>query len=1191
MYFKRIELNGFKSFADSVIVEFTDGITCIVGPNGSGKSNISDAIRWVLGEQSPKMLRGGRMEEVIFAGTQNRKAKGMAEVTLVIDNTESVLPIDFAEVAITRRMYRSGESEYMINRSPCRLRDIKELIMDTGIGVEGYSIIGQGKIADIVSNKMESRREIFEEAAGIVKYRSKKTEAERKLESATDNLDRINDIVKEIEGRIDGLASDSKKAAEYIILRDRYKEIEVNITLKSIDSAEEKNKAIKEQLEMLEKSIEAKKSDKVLLEDTLRKNRKAFELLEQKADTLRDSLLKKTEEISELSNREELNKERRTTLLKEKERLDAELLALDIKFIRENANAESLESARKSVDEESAKCKALLEEKRVATQEIQRLLTANETAIEENKNLIFEYAGKAASKKSEIASILNLKNTLTKRMERLIGETEIPGENEKAVSSDLEQAKSLLLAENRKIEESENLVKQLKDNVKVLTLKSFEAVSQLEEMRLSISRMSSRKKLLEELENAYEGYAGGVRFIMKQGLSGIIGVVGDIITVPKGYEVAVETALGAALQNIVCTDDACAKEAIKLLKKNQAGRLTFLPVANIRVRKNAVPESIKSGKGYIGLASELVSCPKDCTGIVEYLLGRVIICDTLDAAVALSKASEGPFRFVTPEGEIINAAGAITGGSLKNNTGSLLSRKAQIQELSEEILLSEDKLGIAEKEKTAVERSITVKQEELKDIEGVLRASEMLQAVKKSEIRQLESLVVDIAQSNRRRTAELDDLDQESKHADESVAQMQVEIENLQRKVEDLNVKTVELYDAQKGIENSLATAREEETSARMTESNVAVRIESANDLEKRVKADVEEIQKEKDFKTSEKQAIEQQLTKLKSPEVDEEASLLCKQEEKSKLEETILEIQRVRHEGSRETETLEQKMQRLEKDLYTEQMQKHEADIKMAKFETQSETLKEKLWEEFEMSYIQAMEFEAKDFVMSKALKDSREIKSRMRELGDVNIGAIKEYEQVHSRYEFLTSQKADIKKAMEDLQFIISDMDGTIKQKFKESFDAVVDNFEVAFEELFGGGHAKLSLEDPLNPLESTIEIEAQPPGKKLQNINLLSGGEKTMTAIALMFAVLQAKPTPFCILDEVEAALDDANIDCFARYLKKFKKTQFVLVTHQKATMEYADVLYGVTMPDRGISKVLSLKLGDHFDICNTAESGEI
>ncbi|NCB41817.1 MAG: chromosome segregation protein SMC [Clostridia bacterium] len=1182
MYFKRIELNGFKSFADPVVVEFTDGITCIVGPNGSGKSNISDAIRWVLGEQSPKMLRGGRMEEVIFAGTQNRKAKGMAEVTLVIDNAEGILPIDFAEVAITRRMYRSGESEYSINRSPCRLKDIRELIMDTGIGVEGYSIIGQGKISDIVSNKMESRREIFEEAAGIVKYRSKKAESERKLENASGNLDRVNDIVTEIEGRIGGLEKDSKKASEFIVLRDSYKQIEVNITLKSIDSAEEKNKAIQEQLYSLDQHIEEKKSSKEILETELRKKRKDFELLEEKSDLIRDHLLKKSEEISELSNKEELNKERSAAFLKDKERIDSELSILESKLQRERINAQALADARKSVDEESSKCKAAFEQKHAATVEIERLLAEKEALIEENKNLIFEYSGKAASKNSEMESIFHLRSSLAKRIDKLKTEEELPGEGRKSVQLDLDNARSLFALESKKIEIAKDSLAKNKDDLKELTESSFALTSQLEEARLVGSRMSSRKKLLEELENSYEGYAGGVRFIMKQNLSGIIGAVGDIITVPKGYEIAVETALGATLQNIVCKDDVCAKEAIQLLKKSQSGRLTFLPLANIKVKKSTLPDFIKSRKGYIAIASEKVDCPKECLGIVEYLLGRVVLCDSLEHAIALSKEVEGSFRFVTLEGEIINAAGAITGGSLKNNTGNILLRKVEIKDLSDQLSAISDQLANMDKEKAAIEARIAQKQIEVKTTEEELRSSEMTQAVRNTEMRQFEILAADLEQIEQRRMLEFDDLKRETENADKNIEDIGREISDLKERIKSLNQQTDEWSDEQRLLEKSLAAAREEETHARMAESNVAVRVDSAKLLEKRVNADIEEMQKEKEHKVSEIGVIEQQLQGLKNPGIDAEALLLQKQEEKLKLEQDLTQLHQIRQKDSQESETLEQKILVLDRELYAEQMQKHEADIRLTKFETQIETLKEKLWEEFEMSYVQAMEFEAKDFVMSKALKDSREIKSRMRELGDVNIGAIKEYEQVRSRYDFLMNQKTDIKKAMDELQLIISDMDVTIKEKFKESFDAVVENFESSFEELFGGGHAKLTLGDPLHPLESSIEIEAQPPGKKLQNINLLSGGEKTMTAIALMFAVLHAKPTPFCILDEVEAALDEANIDCFARYLRKFEKTQFALVTHQKATMEYADVLYGVTMPDRGISKVLSLKLGDNFDM---------
>ena len=1180
MYFKRIELNGFKSFADPVVLEFTDGITCIVGPNGSGKSNISDAVRWVLGEQSPKMLRGGKMEEVIFAGTQNRKPKGMAEVTLVLDNAAGILPIDFAEVAITRRMYRSGESEYMINHSPCRLRDIRELIMDTGIGVEGYSIIGQGKIADIISNKMESRREIFEEAAGIVKYRTKKAETERKLENAADNLDRVNDIVKEIEERIGDLEEDSKKASEFLILRDRYKKTEINITLKNIDSVEEKDKAIRQELSELETAITQGKSAKELLDNELRQKRAAAEELEHRSDAIRDSLLKKTEEIHELLNREELNKERMTSLTRDWERLLAELSVIEERLQRESANGEEFAKSRKGVDEESAKYTAILKEKQKTAAELSATLSEKESLLESKKSMIFELSGKVGAKKSEIQSITSLKGTLTKRLDRLESDSVSDFEGGKDTAAEMQRLRALFESEAKDVLKNTTSLQTVKRELQEEVQELSSLGSRIEEFRIAKGRTSARRKLLEELENAYEGYAGGVRFLMKQNLSGLIGVVGDILKVPKGYEVAIETALGASLQNIVCKDDSCAKTAIALLKENEAGRLTFLPVGNIRAGRQMPSEALQSQKGYIGVASDIVSCREDCRNVLDYLLGRVILCDSLDHAVSLSKHSDSPFRFVTPQGEIINAAGAITGGSLRNNTGNILSRKAEMEELALKLSDLEKELSAAEDSREIKIKFIALKQAEQKQLEEDVRKAEMSQAVRHSEIQQLEAQTEEASQSSNRRMLELEDLKQEIESANKSIQILTDEINSLDQEILSLNKETVELAEKSSQIRQEVLLAKEEETSARMDQSNVFIRIQSADELERRVKAAIEDLLAQKTAKEAEKNSVQEQLSKLEGPEGNSPEALALKEQEKASLEKELSEIQDKRLLSGKNTEAMEERRSAADQELYSKQMQKHEADIRLAKLDTQMETLKEKLWEEFEISYVQAMTFASDEFVMSRALKESREIKDRMRELGDVNIGAIKEYEQVSQRYLFLKTQKEDLLQAMSELKSIIQDMDATIRQKFKESFDAVVENFEKVFEELFGGGHAKLTLEDPSNPLETNIEIEAQPPGKKLQNITLLSGGEKTMTAIALMFAVLKAKPTPFCILDEVEAALDDTNIDCFARYLRKFEKTQFALVTHQKATMEYANVLYGVTMPEPGITKILSLKLGESF-----------
>ncbi len=998
MFFKRLELNGFKSFADPVTIEFTDGITCIVGPNGSGKSNISDAIRWVLGEQSPKMLRGGKMEEVIFAGTQNRKAKGMAEVTLVIDNSDHMLPIDYSEVAITRRMYRSGESEYLINKNICRLRDIRELIMDTGIGVEGYSVIGQGKIADIVSNKMDSRREIFEEAAGVVKYRSRKAEAERKLDAAVIDLSRVNDIIGEIEGRIDKLKEDSEKAEEYLSIKDKAADVEINIILKQIEQADQKGSAVKEEIEELAKAMDAAEKEKTASEESLRDMRIRGKDLEDKLVMLRSDLARCIDEVHELSARDSVNKEKRVSLDNEVKRLEGEISDTDSKINRERANAEEM---AKTVSSSAAECEEL------------------KTKLQEKQK-----------------------------------------EAQQAEKSQLE---------------AETLLEK--------------ASYELERLKVERGKLSARINLLEELERSYEGYNGAVKYLMDKKLKGIIGTLGDLLIVPRGYELAIETELGGKLQNIVCKDDDVASKAIEMLKRDKAGRLTFLPVDNMKVQPPLPVDRFKGKKGFIGLASELVKCEGGYQDIVDYVLGNVVLCDKLDNALAMSASSDGPHKFVTLEGEIINMAGALTGGSLKNNSSNILTRRAEKEDL----------------------------------------------------IKQLEDL--DRALSEASKAKE----------------------------------------DAQAAFTGAGAgRAKEEEMQIRMELNSSSLRLQNAKDVESLVRTGIDELVKERKSREKSLESARLQIEQIEEFTKAASSLLAEKEAEKASADEKLSKAQVEKDSISDSIEKMENENGVLQEKVYEIQLKKHDAELRQTRFDTQTESLKDKLWEEFEMSYAQAAEHEDPDFVLSKALRESREYKERLREIGDVNVGAIEEYKAVSERYGFLTSQRDDIQKAMDELRKVISDMDRIIKARFKENFDTVVVNFEETFKELFKGGHARLTLEDPDNPLESAIEIEAQPPGKKLQNMNLLSGGEKTLTAIALMFAVLKSKPTPFCILDEIEAALDETNIDTVASYIRSFAGPQFTLITHQKLTMEYADVLYGVTMPESGITQILSLKLGDDFEV---------
>ena len=1182
MYFKRLEMHGFKSFAEPVVIEFHEGVTCIVGPNGSGKSNISDAIRWVLGEQSPKMLRGGKMEEVIFSGTASRKSRGMAEVTLVIDNSTGILPIDYNEVAITRRMYRSGESEYLINNSQCRLRDIRELIMDTGIGVDGYSLIGQGKIADIVSSKPESRREIFEEAAGVVMYKSKKAEAERKLAGANANLERVNDIISEIEGRIDGLKEDSAKAKEYLELKDRYRELEINITLKNVEKLDSSNTAIREDAGQLADNIAKLTEKKREMDEKITAGRARNESLEQLGSQARDKLLLKVEEINRLTSKSQLDSEKAAGIDRDYARIQDEISQLEEKLTREAENAEALEASKDAVLEELKAEQYKLGEKVEAYNRITEESLNLSEIIENAKNQLFSLHSKVSAKRSEARSMDSYKDSLTKRKEQILSEGAEIEENTRAFKDALERIKArrqenLMLME--KVSERLRSAKEesisCKENIKKLTVEA-------EDIRIRGSQLTARKKTIEEMENNYEGYNGAVRFVMKSNIRGIDGVVAELMKVPAGLEIAVETALGGGMQNIVCEKDANAKEAINLLKTNKAGRLTFLPIESIKSTPVSISKAISGAPGFRGLASDLIEYDEKYEGVFRYLLGRVAVVDNMDRAVALSKAAGTGLRFVTLDGEIINVNGAITGGKYKNATANLLTRRNEIENLSQSIDALKAEYNNVNEQLNSEKKKAEELDSRIEDTEAERRNLELEAADISAKLNMLEESGKDAEQNTAKKERELAAIEQDFANAVKLAEDAFREAEETEAEINRLDAEINANIEEFEKIKEKVNLAGEEITVARIAKTDRDNKYESVCQLLSRIQDTIDDLTIQIDDRNDMLEVLEQEKNKLLFGSEDVGDTVKALSEEKNQLDDYIARISQEKAALVEELNSLNAEYYSVGDSLNAYQDQKYQQEIKLAKNETQLDTIKEKLWEEFEISYAQALELKKEDFSLAPAVKESREIRNRLRELGDVNVGAIREYEQVSERYGFLTEQRADITQAMDELKAIISDMEKTIKSRFKENFDQVVVNFEEIFKELFGGGHAELRLEDEDNPLEAGIEIIAQPPGKKLQNINLMSGGEKTMTAIALMFAVLKTKPTPFCILDEVEAALDDANIDRFADYLKKFHEIQFAIVTHQKATMEHADVLYGVTMPEQGISKVLSLRLGDKFDL---------
>lgn len=1181
MYFKRIEMQGFKSFADPVTIEFNDGVTCIIGPNGSGKSNISDALRWVLGEQSSKQLRGSKMQDVIFAGTATRKPKGMAEVTLVIDNTNGILPLEYNEVAVTRRMFRSGESEYLINGNQCRLRDIRELFMDTGIGVEGYSIIGQGKIADIVSTRPENRRQIFEEAAGVVLYKSRKTEAENKLKAATVDLDRVRDIIAEIEGRIDGLKEDSEKATEYIGLRDRYKTLSINIILHNLSNLEVNVREGKEELEALQEQLELTSARIADTEEQIEALRDSEADLNEEYGSTNARLLKAIDELADITSGGRLNKERLANIEKEIARLEDELSSSNERLSAERAELTKLEEGEKSSNAEMEKLRTELEDAVMKFNEDSRKSSSISMETESIKNRLIEINNQNVTRNAEIRTLSNYKTTLEERRDGLKEEFETRDRTDNENRENLKAIEEKIAANETALKEKKDRLGSVNDKIITVATETEKVIRETDEISVRCNQAIARRSTIEEMEANYEGYNNAVRSVMNAGLRGITGPVSDIITVPKGLETAIETALGSSLQNIVCDDDSAATGAIDWLKRTGSGRATFLPVRSIRADRLRVSDEVKSAAGYVGVASSMVDCDDRFREIVDYLLCRVIIADDMDRAVRLSKMNIGGFRIVTKDGEVINAFGAITGGRYKNKTANLLDRKKEISELKAKIEAYNDKTAKLKELREKLETARAQLRTERDELRSAITELDIAGNVLRADKEHAESLVREDEGAAERFRSNMETLASDIERAETMIENHRQKIDEAEKEYAEAEARAEELM---KDAESFRPLIEED------NDKIVALKVK-IGERESRMLADNEMIERVRDSVTELEASVEDNLAMQAELSADREHLTTSGEksgdmeralsQEKAELEEKIAEITSKLEEGRNKSETLMAGQKKDRDELEKVRDERYKLEVRTARNETLLDTQKDKLWDEFEVSYAEALDMKDENFAITSGNRESREIRLRLAELGDVNVGAIEEYKAVSKRYEFMTAQEADLTKAMTELNEIITNMDKTIRNRFKENFDRVVVNFEKSFKELFGGGYAELRLEDETKPLESGIEITAQPPGKKLKNINLLSGGEKTLTAIALMFAVLKAKPTPFVILDEVEAALDEVNIERFSDYLKNFENIQFALITHQKATMEHADVLYGVTMPEQGISRMLSLKLGDEFD----------
>lgn len=1179
MYFKRLEIQGFKSFADHVTIDFHRGITCIVGPNGSGKSNVSDALRWVLGEQSPKTLRGGKMDEVIFNGTSSRHAKGMAEVTLVIDNSDGALKTDYTEVSITRRMFRDGTTEYLINNNQCRLRDIKELIMDTGIGVDGYSIIGQGKISEIVSEKPESRRAIFEESAGIVAYKTKKNDAERKLDDTAQNLNRLNDIIGEIEGRIGNLKSESEKAKRYLELSEVYKTLEVNIILKQISDDEKKHAAFSDEIRSVEEDIEKTKAEIEKYASEIAEIDSEKSGLEEKERQCNEKLVSITGELATADKEGQYGRQRLEQIDSEEHRTKSELETFTRKLSVLQSEIDNLKKESEGVSETRENAEKTLKDREEELSRLEEESKGLSDIVNGGNDRLFALHSKAAEKKSEARSVESYLTSMENRKKEIAEENASLKEKSADAEKKLKDAEADLSDAEKSSRDNDEAIKKTTAEINELKAEQAEVRKRSQEAVNKLNKLNARRNALQEMESSYEGYNYPVRFIMNSGINGIEGVTAELIDVPFGMETAIETALGAGKQNIVTSDDASARNAVMELKRKRAGRLTFLPVTSVKGRAVQVPQALSSDKGFKGLASDIVKYDSRYDGIMKYLLGRTAIVDNIDTAIALSKKAVPGMRLVTLDGEVVSASGAITGGAYKSSGTGLLSRRNEIAKLG-------NSAAEAEKEYSSI-------QDELNSI--TRRGEELMAALDKcSETRQncafrIKALKDDLERGRRdaeelrkkaeNNSRELEALEEQYQKSSDTMTGLKDESRSAEEEIEKINKEIEEASENYEKRKAALDEARENVTEAKISLSNAENKIRSLGSIIDRVTTEKEDLETrsgdaEKRLKdlTEERESLKvtaegsSEKTKdlrTRRDALDKELNDIA--EKKEKLQERELGVKEADERASGHMDSLKD--------------QQYQINVRSVKSDEKLSSLKDKLWTEFEISYAEALDMKDENFVMSTSQKKCREVRKEIAELGQVNVSSIEEYEKESKRLEFLTVQRTDVVEAKEELEKIIRETDNTIIRRFRENFANINDVFQKVFRQLFGGGHAELYMDDPDDPLNTGVEIKAQPPGKKLQNINLMSGGEKTMTAIALIFAVLTVKPTPFCILDEVEAALDDENIIRFSDYLSNFHDTQFAVITHHKTTMEKADVLYGITMPERGVSKLLSLKLEDY------------
>lgn len=1183
MHLKRLELTGFKSFADKIYLDLGTGLNAVVGPNGSGKSNIADALRWVLGEQSAKQLRGGKMEDIIFNGTAHRKPLGYAEIVMRLDNSLGTLPLEFKEISVTRRVYRSGESEFAINGTPCRLKDIQMLFMDTGIGRDGYSIVGQGRIDEILSLKSEDRRLVFEEAAGIGKFKSRRNEATNKLNAERQNRERVNDIITELEEQLDPLQEQSEEARKYLALRDQYKDVHLNIFISDIDRIEVELKQVDE---ALKNGVEESTSGKQLLTEA----RSAGESLKIKASeadrryrVANDNLLETTTAIEKkesdgklLENQKEQHETEQQRLKTEVEKREQQLKQKDEEHKKEDENKKTAQQELNDLNKELNQQQEKAQQRDEALRESSLTLTTlNEnvmgamTALTEAQSAVLE-AENAYNRLEDDKERINIEiehhETRVDEQAALIQQLE---ESSKTCQHDLNNAKTsqeaYTNAHDRLIEESKELDSKIRDVQETLTA------------------TRGRYRALSDLENQQEGYFRSVKAVLRKKaskdplFSGICGAVGELIGVNKNYETAIETALGGAAQNIITQSEEDAKTAIEMLKQTKEGRATFLPLSSV---KGKVIDGLqyKKEQGFIDVASALINCDDIYKPIIAQLLGDALVMDNMDNALALHKKHRH-LKIVTISGERLSPGGALTGGTTTRTGASIIGRSRNVQALKQQVETLEKELETITNKETELTAKRNTTEETLEgakektqalqlelqlQLDKLSTAKEVLQALEEQTERyneENEYLMASLVESNGVIRAAKTDL----KNQEENVNNARNNLENYQ---------------------NQMEQNRQEHSEEADTLTELRVEISRRDEWINQSEANINRILKEKDVLTTEKRQlindIEASVKAASKAENDKKyvAEALVslksrlneiKNEQASAEKEKLLLDKAISH-AEEDERTHSDSTALLEKEITRLEMRKEHLDATSLR-------LHNEIWEEYSLTYQKALTHKRIDIAEPALRKEMSDLKAQLSQLSDVNIGSIEAYKQLRTRYEFLTAQRDDILTAEESLNELIESLTLQMEEQFSEQFKLIAMHFGDVFKQMFGGGKADLRLVDMENILESGIEITAQPPGKALQNLMLLSGGERALTAIALLFAILRLKPSPFCVLDEIESALDDANVVRFANFMREYSKgTQFIVITHRKGTMEAADRLYGVTMEEQGISKLVSVSFVD-------------